>query len=231
MPYFRWGYNLNHVDLKEVLWDSSKSASASGHAMSRLTFLRKLDFAKNLSALIFILILAVALYFSPQRQALEALNFDLLTVLSANESPNRSLIIIGIDDQSFANLNAQWPWPRGIHAHLLEQVKKQAPRAVVFDILFSEPSESAEDNLLAQAIIGEIPVVMASERAVQQTEYAQVITDVLPLPSFIESGAIPGDVGIQNDPDQVVRRLPSQESAMWRRTLETILPTDRKSVV
>ena len=198
--------------------------------MSRLTFLRKLDFAKNLPALIFILILAVALYFSPQRQALEALNFDLLTVLSANESPNQSLIIIGIDDQSFANLNAQWPWPRGIHAHLLEQVKKQAPRAVVFDILFSEPSESAEDNLLAQAIMGEIPVVMASERAVQQTEYAQVITDVLPLPSFIESGAIPGDVGIQNDPDQVVRRLPSQESAMWRRTLETILSTDKLTI-
>ena len=128
--------------------------------MSRLTFPRKLEFVNNLSALIFILILAVAIYFSPQRQALEALNFDLLTVLSTDQSLDESLVIIGIDDQSFANLNAQWPWPRGIHAHLLEQIKKQTPRAVVFDILFSEPSEAAEDELLAQAIMGETPVIM-----------------------------------------------------------------------
>ena len=198
--------------------------------MSRLTFPRKLEFVNNLSALIFILILAVAIYFSPQRQALEALNFDLLTVLSTDQSLDESLVIIGIDDQSFANLNAQWPWPRGIHAHLLEQIKKQTPRAVVFDILFSEPSEAAEDELLAQAIMGETPVIMASERAVQQTEYAQVVTDVLPLPSFLEAGAISGDVGIQNDPDQVVRRLPSQQSAMWRRTLEAILSADKPAI-
>ena len=190
--------------------------------MSRLSFHRKPDFLSNLSAVTFLVILAAVLYFSPQRQALEALNFDLLTVISADEKPDQALVIIGIDDQSFANLNVQWPWPRGVHAHLLEQVKKQSPRAIVFDLLFSEPSEPSEDELLAQAIIGETPVVMASERAFQQTEYAQIVTDVLPLPSFLASGAIPGDVGIQNDPDQAVRLLPGQESAMWRKTLEAI---------
>ena len=95
-----------------------------GHSQGCLV---ALEFVNNLSALIFILILAVAIYFSPQRQALEALNFDLLTVLSTDQSLDESLVIIGIDDQSFANLNAQWPWPRGIHAHLLEQIKKQKP--------------------------------------------------------------------------------------------------------
>ena len=84
--------------------------------MSRLSFHRKPDFLSNLSAVTFLVILAAVLYFSPQRQALEALNFDLLTVISADEKPDQALVIIGIDDQSFANLNVQWPWPRGVHA-------------------------------------------------------------------------------------------------------------------
>ena len=61
--------------------------------MSRLSFHRKPDFLSNLSAVTFLLILAAVLYFSPQRQALEALNFDLLTVISADEKPDQALVI------------------------------------------------------------------------------------------------------------------------------------------
>src|SRR5690606_33558825 len=31
-----------------------------------------------------------------------------------------------------------WPWPRAIHGELIEGMRKQGPRAIVFDILFAE---------------------------------------------------------------------------------------------
>jgi adenylate cyclase len=35
----------------------------------------------------------------------------------------------------------RWPWPRVVHAELLEGLAAQKPRAVVFDIMFTEPDQ------------------------------------------------------------------------------------------
>ena len=185
-----------------------------------LPFLRNVNALHSVLPVVLLSIVVIGFFMSPQRQSLEALNFDLLTIATATGDVDESLVIVGIDDQSFANLDAQWPWPRGVHAHLLNQIKRQNPRSVVFDILFSEPSEASEDELLAAAINGQIPIVMASERAIQETAYAQVVTDVLPIKPFMAAGVLAGDVGIRNDVDQVVRLLPSRLSALWRRALE-----------
>lgn len=199
--------------------------------MPQIVIVRRLAAATlpNLSPLIVLVLVSLVLYSSPQKQALEALNFDLLSIATATGEVHESLVIVGIDDQSFANLDAQWPWPRGVHAHLLSQIKRQSPRSVVFDLLFSEPSDASEDALLAAAIEGDIPVVMASERAVQQTAYAEVITDVLPIKPFIASGVLAGDVGIRNDLDQVVRRLPDLSNSLWRQALKTASSPDALS--
>ena len=33
----------------------------------------------------------------------------------------------------------RWPWPRQVLGEFLEQIEKQQPKAIVFDILFSDP--------------------------------------------------------------------------------------------
>lgn len=51
------------------------------------------------------------------------------------------IVIIDVDDASLgamANVVGRWPWPRSVHAELLEAILAQQPKAVVFDILFSE---------------------------------------------------------------------------------------------
>jgi adenylate cyclase len=200
--------------------------------VSQIAIFRRLTAATlpNLAPLIVLVVVSLVLYSSPQKRSLEALNFDLLSIATATGEVHEALVIVGIDDQSFANLDAQWPWPRGVHAHLLSQIKRQNPRSVVFDLLFSEPSDASEDALLAAAIEGDIPVVMASERAVQQTAYAEVITDVLPIKPFLASGVLAGDVGIRNDLDQVVRRLPDRPNSLWRQALKTASSPDAVSM-
>jgi len=59
-----------------------------------------------------------------------------------NQHASEDIVVIDIDDTSInalADLVGKWPWPRSIHAELLEFLLAQSPKAIVFDILFSEP--------------------------------------------------------------------------------------------
>jgi adenylate cyclase len=57
-------------------------------------------------------------------------------------SPDPDIVIVDIDEASLAAMEdtaGSWPWPRAVHAELLQGIARQQPRAIVFDILFSEP--------------------------------------------------------------------------------------------
>jgi len=73
---------------------------------------------------------------------LEARFQDQLVVQRAsNQSASTDIVVIDIDDSSIialADVVGKWPWPRSVHAELLEFLNTQKPHAVVFDILFSE---------------------------------------------------------------------------------------------
>lgn len=55
--------------------------------------------------------------------------------------PDPDIVIIDINEKSLAALAGdygRWPWPREVFAEFVEAVEKQHPKAVVFDILFSD---------------------------------------------------------------------------------------------
>ena len=55
--------------------------------------------------------------------------------------PDPDIVIVDIDEASLAALAqdyGRWPWPRQVLGEFLEQIEKQQPKAVVFDILFSD---------------------------------------------------------------------------------------------
>ena len=57
-------------------------------------------------------------------------------------SPDPDIVIVDIDEASLAAMQdtaGSWPWPRAVHAELLQGIAREQPRAIVFDILFSEP--------------------------------------------------------------------------------------------
>lgn len=57
-------------------------------------------------------------------------------------SPDTDIVIVDIDEASLAAMQdtaGSWPWPRAVHGELLQGIARQQPRAIVFDILFSEP--------------------------------------------------------------------------------------------
>ncbi len=70
------------------------------------------------------------------------------------------IVIVAIDDASIEAIG-RWPWKRSVHATLLEQLARARPRAVVLDLVLSEPDpDPRQDELLAAAMRHAAPVVM-----------------------------------------------------------------------
>jgi len=63
--------------------------------------------------------------------------------------PDPEIVILDINEASLAAMAkdyGRWPWPRQVMGEFLEQVESQRPKAVVFDILFSDPDVYNADS-------------------------------------------------------------------------------------
>ena len=67
---------------------------------------------------------------------------DLLLAQHAQRRPTAAdIVVVDIDQKSLEDLNeiaGSWPWPRAIHAEMVEAIARQKPKAIVFDIFFNE---------------------------------------------------------------------------------------------
>ena len=67
------------------------------------------------------------------------------------------VVIVDIDEKSMANMADEagsWPWPRSVHGELVAGIERQGPRAIVFDITFSDPDKfrAESDEVFNEAI-------------------------------------------------------------------------------
>lgn len=59
--------------------------------------------------------------------------------------------IVEIDEKSLAAID-RWPWPRGVHAAVIDRLHAAGARSIAFDVDFSSASAPAEDARLAAAL-------------------------------------------------------------------------------
>lgn len=146
-------------------------------------------------------------------QEMDAKVFDLFTTWTAPRKAVIPLVILAIDEPSFEQMQVQWPFPRQLHARVLERLRADGALAVGFDIVFAEPSNSSDDAALEQAIRGGPPVVLASSRERTESLNASHWSDVLPLAPLLTAGALPGRVQVSPDDDYVVRHVAWEEGS------------------
>ena len=147
---------------------------------------------------------------TPQWAELNAGAFDFYTTLSAQGAQGAPIVIVAIDEPTLRELALRWPFPRRVHAELLDRLTGSGAKVIGFDVVFAEPSPDPEDDrMLAAAIARAGNVVLASSREAVQTSRSTQWMTIEPLPIFISAGAVPGDVGIRPDPDFVVRQAPA----------------------
>jgi len=90
--------------------------------------------------------LLVALIFlfganSDLMRSLERKAYD-LGVLASLRTPSDKIAVIAIDDQSIANLG-RWPWPRAIHAKMVDILAAGHAKVVGYTVFFFEPQVDA----------------------------------------------------------------------------------------
>jgi len=61
---------------------------------------------------------------------------------STSRQPSDRIAVIAIDDQSIANIG-RWPWPRDVHAKLIDQLSAAKVKTVVYTAFFLEPQVDA----------------------------------------------------------------------------------------
>src|SRR5205085_4292903 len=57
---------------------------------------------------------------------------------ATSRTPSDRIAIIAIDDQSIANIG-RWPWPRDVHAELIDKLAAAKAKTVVQTTFFTEP--------------------------------------------------------------------------------------------
>ena len=121
-------------------------------------------------------------------------------------SVSDDIIIVAIDDESLNDLG-RWPWPRSMHARLINQLETESPLAIGLDIIFSEPDANnpMSDVLLARAMQASgkvvLPVFMSQE---SRNSYP---IEALPLPEYTSNAAALGHVHIDISDDGIARRV------------------------
>src|ERR1041384_6984204 len=119
--------------------------------------------------------------------------------------------IVYLDEASHSDLEQPFdrPWDRSLHARLLQQLQAAGARAVVFDILFSDPGPNAAiDKKFADAIKAFGKVVLCADYVQTphpgQRKPAESL--YLPLEIFRQAGADWGLDSLWLDSDFAVRR-------------------------
>jgi eukaryotic-like serine/threonine-protein kinase len=70
-------------------------------------------------------------------ETLERRFYDIASVQSSRQ-PSDRIAVIAIDDQSIANIG-RWPWPRDVHAELIDKLAAAKAKTVAYNVFFTEP--------------------------------------------------------------------------------------------
>jgi len=145
---------------------------------------------------------------------LERIYIDTLSYLHEGQTKVDDVVIVGIDETSFQAMDMQWPWPREVHGELVNEISKFKPKSIVFDVVFSEPSNEVSDNHFAEAISNAKKVILASDLSFREGEYVSGVVETRPIELFEKAGALVGLAGVEADVDMVVRHFPQFENTL-----------------
>ncbi len=118
------------------------------------------------------------------------------------------IVVVAIDPHSIEKIG-RWPWPRGLHAQLIDRLQSAGVTDIAFDIDFSSPSTADEDLLFLAALrkAGGSVVLPAFKQQAGSTAGAGGLHVNRPLPRLAEN-AWEALVNVGAERDGIVRRYP-----------------------
>lgn len=121
---------------------------------------------------------------------------------------SQQFVFVGIDTASIDRFGV-WPWPRSIHAQVINKLNEMNVREIGIDIDFSTMSNPEDDVQLATAIANAngaiiLPLFVQDRSAANDDDALAVIS---PHPIFAQNSEL-ATVNVLADEDGIVRRFP-----------------------
>ena len=168
-----------------------------------------LDVARKHLAGILAGLATVALVVAGSFDALEYWSLSQLFERRGARAPSAPIVIVTIDESTFAELDTQWPFPRALHAELLTKLAAGQPAAIGVDLIFDTPSSRgpADDAALGEAVARAGNVILGAAVAEDIQPFYRRETLNQPLAVIRRGAAGVAPVNMYPDPDGEIRRV------------------------
>ncbi|MFA5184974.1 MAG: adenylate/guanylate cyclase domain-containing protein [Patescibacteria group bacterium] len=133
-----------------------------------------------------------------------------LDLLFLPHQSDRRITLVAIDDASITQIG-RWPWPRQVHAELIQKLSAAGAKVIGYDVSFPEKSDKTNDDALAAALKASGNTVLPLELTLLKSRngLAYDQKNVLqPIAAFSAAAKSTGFVNSPPDADNVFRRLP-----------------------
>ena len=185
-----------NVETPEQLFRRKKRA--------KLSWFKSIKRAHVIYVLASFLIIGIhaGMFTRPLGERLEHVALDALIRYRPAIPQDPQLVFIEIAEDGLQALG-RWPWSRNYHAVLTHILNDWGAKAIVFDVIFSEPSDAANDGAFQEAIETSgrvyLPVVLESAGAEKIWIHS--------IPEFEEDSKGIGHINVTPDEDGKIRRI------------------------
>jgi adenylate cyclase len=163
---------------------------------------------------------------------LELDTVDARFAIRGERTPPKDLIIVQIDDVTFDDLNERWPFKRSTHAKVVDDIARDKPKAIAFDVQFTEPSSGKaganQDIALAESIFNAKGKVVLATTEVNGKGQSKLLGSGPGL--FKDIGARPGNGLLPPDPGGVDRRITHSVDGLETLAVATTEVADKRQV-
>jgi CHASE2 domain-containing sensor protein/two-component sensor histidine kinase len=137
------------------------------------------------------------------------------------QAVSQDIVLVEIDNASIDALG-RWPWPRSAHAELVNRLADAGAAAVVYDVLFTEPSaDDAQFSRSLARVPSFLPILLG---AADNAGRRAVVEPVAPL---AHAAAGVGHINLEVDRDGIVRSVALFEGDAASRWPQLMVPVWR----
>jgi adenylate cyclase len=109
--------------------------------------------------------LAIVAYETNLLRSLELSTVNTRFTIRGHQKPPANIVLVEIDERTFDELDLQWPFPRRVHAKVIEEIARDHPKVIAYDVQFSEASACPLSTKGTQPPPGECPQARSDETA------------------------------------------------------------------
>ncbi|MFH1155589.1 MAG: CHASE2 domain-containing protein [Pseudomonadota bacterium] len=168
------------------------------------------------------LVITLALALAQPGRDLDNLVTDCFFALRGPATPCGDTLIVAIDEPSFGVIRQQWPWPRGLHARLIDSLYRAGAARVALDIILAEPSDPGQDALLADALKRHPGTVLATHFDQAENDRFMRETLVTPLPDLAGPETRTGFINLPLNRSWMIRTAALKAGTSSSLAMETV---------